>query len=146
MENEALLFVDEDLFFNIVRTMPDTREADDILRRAKHSCLKEQGLRLKDGDTDAVHDINAKITKINDEIHYLSRQNSDALWRQAVKEVLTAEQYENLTIRMREIRAQQIDPFYAAQNRAQAHFKHNPLHPVIEREKVAVAENLRAWI
>ncbi len=81
--HESIVFRDEQLFFNIVQTSPDLREAIDLLRRAKHVVLRLKLEAVARGDGDEDQRLSATLTRLNDEIHYQTRIEDAAHIRRA---------------------------------------------------------------
>lgn len=71
--DDGLVIRDETLFFQIVQTTPDLKEAIDLLRRAKTAVLRLKHAAVKRGDGHEDQRLGATLTRINNEIHYQTR-------------------------------------------------------------------------
>ena len=95
-DRDSLVLHDEPLFFQVIQTMPDADEADELLRRARQACLRERNDAERRKDGGRVHEVNRLITRINDEIHHVAAFREASRIRGAIIAVLGREAYEQV--------------------------------------------------
>ena len=92
-DKDALFWRDTELFFKIVRTTPDYREAEDMLRRAKRAVNEViHKEKFKEGEV-TLSDL---LGRLNDELHYVNRVVDDLQWGRVIKEKLGIHVFEEL--------------------------------------------------
>lgn len=84
-DESPMVLRDEAMFFNIIQTTPDDVEAEDMLRRARTAVLREKAQAVELGVTRADQSLSMLLTRLNDELHYLSERRNRVHWRDAVK-------------------------------------------------------------
>lgn len=109
MDEEGLAVRDEQLFFQVVQTTPDLREAVDLLRRAKTAILRLKQLAIDQGDGQEDQRLSATLTRINDEIHYQTRIEDAAHIRKAADLVFGPGAWERIITCHRQLAAREKD-------------------------------------
>lgn len=100
-----LVFTDEAKFFEIVQTTSDLLEAEQMVRGAKHAVAKIKNDLLAKGDTRRDQSLSALLGKLQDEIHWISRQVTMNDWRDVVTELWGREGLDAIRIRLAAITA-----------------------------------------
>lgn len=86
----------EDVFFELVRTMPGTTEAYQMLKSARSEYLRKRHQAEENNDGHEVNRCNRIMSHLNDEIKLLNKADDYRLLIEAVKEVFGQDGWEEL--------------------------------------------------